>query len=78
VIVRNFCTILQNDAAALARGGGSEHNFRMSSIADLAALVARHVPRTGMVSTPIHRLSLFRADEPTVPLSAVYDASDVL
>ncbi|MEG3166142.1 AraC family transcriptional regulator [Sphingomonas sp. PB2P19] len=47
----------------------------MSSIADLAALVARHVPRTGMVSTPIPRLSLFRADAPTVPLPAVYDAS---
>ena len=28
-----------------------------------------------MVSTPICRLSLFRADEPTVPLPAVYDAS---
>lgn len=28
-----------------------------------------------MVSTPIPRLSLFRADEPTVPLPAVYDAS---
>jgi AraC-like DNA-binding protein len=47
----------------------------MSTIADLAALVARHVTRTGMVSTPIDRLSLFRADEPTVPLPAVYDAS---
>lgn len=47
----------------------------MSSIADLAMLVARHVPRTGMASTPIRQLSLFRADEPTVPLPAVYDAS---
>ena len=47
----------------------------MSTIADLAALVARHVIRTGMASTPIDRLSLFRADEPTVPLPAVYDAS---
>jgi len=28
-----------------------------------------------MVSTPLPRLSLFRADEPTVPLPAVYDAS---
>jgi AraC-like DNA-binding protein len=28
-----------------------------------------------MASTPIHRLSLFRADEPTAPLPAVYDAS---
>jgi len=47
----------------------------MSTIGDLAALVARHVTRTGMASTPIDRLSLFRADEPTVPLPAVYDAS---
>ena len=28
-----------------------------------------------MVSTPIDRLSLFRADQPTVPLPAVYNAS---
>jgi AraC-like DNA-binding protein len=47
----------------------------MSTIADLAALVARSISRTGMVSTLIDRLSLFRADEPTVPLPAVYDAS---
>jgi len=47
----------------------------MSRIADLAALVARHISGTGMVQTPIARLSLFRADEPTVPLPAVYDAS---
>ncbi len=47
----------------------------MSTIADLAALAAHHIPRTGMVSTAIDRLSLFRADEPTVPLPAVYDAS---
>ncbi len=75
MIVRSCCTILRNDDDVLASGGASEHNLRMSSIADLAALVARHVPRTGMVSTPIRRLSLFRADEPTVPLPAVYDAS---
>lgn len=47
----------------------------MSTIADLTALAAHHIPRTGMVSTAIDRLSLFRADEPTVPLPAVYDAS---
>jgi len=74
-IIRNHCTILRKDDHALATAGTSEHTFRMSSIANLAALVARHVPRTGMVSTPIRRLSLFRADQPTVPLPAVYDAS---
>jgi AraC-like DNA-binding protein len=59
----------------LAEAGGSGHSCGMSTIADLAALIARHVSRTGMVSTSINRLSLFRADEPTVPLPAVYDAS---
>ena len=47
----------------------------MTRIADLAALVARHITRTSMASTAVKRLSLFRADEPTVPLPAVYDAS---
>jgi AraC-like DNA-binding protein len=47
----------------------------MAVITDLATLVARHVPRTGMVATLIDRLSLFRADQPTVPLPAVYSAS---
>ena len=47
----------------------------MDRIATLATLIARHVPRTGMTSTPIANLSLFRADRPTVPLPAVYDAS---
>src|SRR3954471_4853491 len=47
----------------------------MNRIADLATLIGRQIPRTGMVSTSIARLSLFRADEPTVPLPAVYDAS---
>jgi AraC-like DNA-binding protein len=59
----------------LAMAGANEHSSRMASITDLAALVARHVPKTGMVSTSIGGLSLFRADEPTVPLPAVYDAS---
>jgi len=47
----------------------------MDRLSELAALIARHIPRTGMVGTSIARLSLFRADEPTVPLPAVYDAS---
>jgi AraC-like DNA-binding protein len=47
----------------------------MYRIDELAALIARHIPRTGMVATGLARLSLFRADEPTVPLPAVYDAS---
>ena len=47
----------------------------MSKHSDLAAHIARHVTRTGMVKTAIPRLSLFRADEPTQPLPAVYEAS---
>lgn len=47
----------------------------MDGIEELAALVGRRVDRTGMAATSIPRLSLFRADEPTVPLPAVYEAS---
>ena len=55
--------------------GNSGHGPSMSTIADLAALVARDVTRTGMASMPMDRLSLFCADEPTLPLPAVCDAS---
>ena len=61
--------------AALAPTSAPGHTGRMDRIAELAAMIARHVPRTGMASTPVARLSLFRADEPTIPLPAVYDAS---
>ncbi|SOB87923.1 transcriptional regulator, AraC family [Sphingomonas guangdongensis] len=47
----------------------------MFSIDHLAALVAKHVPRTGMKATAIAHVSLFRADEPTTPVPAVYEAS---
>ncbi|MFK4002894.1 AraC family transcriptional regulator N-terminal domain-containing protein [Qipengyuania sp. NPDC077563] len=47
----------------------------MSKHSELAAHIARHVGRTGMVDTAIPQLSLFRADEPTQPLPAVYEAS---
>ena len=47
----------------------------MQQISELAALIARQVPRTGMVDTAIPRLSLFRADQPTEPLPAVYEES---
>jgi AraC-like DNA-binding protein len=65
----------ESNIVMLAGASGWEHSSPMRSITHLAALVARHVPRTGMVNTSIKRLSLFRADEPTVPLPAVYDAS---
>ncbi len=47
----------------------------MSKHSELAEHIARHVARTGMVDTAITRLSLFRADKPTHPLPAVYEAS---
>lgn len=47
----------------------------MDRIAELAALVECHVPRTGMTGTALSRLSLFRADEPTAPVPAIYEAS---
>ena len=47
----------------------------MGKHSELAEHIAQHVPRTGMVNTAIARLSLFRADEPTQPLPAVYEAS---
>lgn len=47
----------------------------MSKHSELAAHIARHVGRTGMIDTAMTRLSLFRADEPTQPLPAVYEAS---
>ena len=47
----------------------------MTKIAELAALIGRHIAETGMTGTALARLSLFRADEATVPLPAVYDAS---
>jgi AraC-like DNA-binding protein len=47
----------------------------MDRITELAALIGRHVPRTGMVDTAVPALSLFRADAPTAPLPAVYEAS---
>jgi AraC-like DNA-binding protein len=59
----------------VAESAAGEHEARMDRITDLAALIARHVSRTGMADTPVPRLSLFRADAPTVPLPAVYEAS---
>ena len=34
----------------------------MNTIKNLGALIALHISRTGMVSTSVERLSLFRAD----------------
>ncbi len=47
----------------------------MRTVADLTALIARHLPASGMIATALPRLSLFRADAPSAPLPAVYEAS---
>lgn len=47
----------------------------MRSVSALAALISRHLPAPGMIATALPHLSLFRADAPTAPLPAVYDAS---
>lgn len=47
----------------------------MRSISDLAAQIMRHAPHPGMVGTAVPRLSLIRADQSTVPVPAVYEAS---
>jgi AraC-like DNA-binding protein len=47
----------------------------MDRITTLAAHISRHIEQTGMRITPVPRLSLFRADEPTVPVPVVYEAS---
>jgi AraC-like DNA-binding protein len=47
----------------------------MQSMNQLAGIIARHAPATGMYGTAIPNLSLFRADRPTLPIPSVYEAS---
>lgn len=47
----------------------------MRSISDLAAQIMQHTPEAGMASTAVPRLSLIRADQPSMPVPAVYEAS---
>ena len=47
----------------------------MDRLSDLTALMGRHIPKSGMVSTAIRRLSLFRLDQPSGAVPAVYEAS---
>lgn len=47
----------------------------MDRMAQLAAIITRHAPATGMYSTALPCLSLFRADRPTLPIPSVYAAS---
>lgn len=47
----------------------------MDNMAQLAETITRYAPETGMYGTAIPRLSLFRADRPTLPIPSVYEAS---
>ncbi|WP_116092444.1 AraC family transcriptional regulator [Sphingomonas crusticola] len=47
----------------------------MDQMAELSAIITRHAPATGMYATPVRCLSLFRADQPTLPIPSVYEAS---
>ncbi|RWE76803.1 MAG: AraC family transcriptional regulator [Mesorhizobium sp.] len=47
----------------------------MNKIADLAQLISRFAPVSGMSGTAVPRLSLIRADHPSTPVPAVYEAS---
>jgi AraC-like DNA-binding protein len=47
----------------------------MDKMAELSEIITRHAPATGMYATPVKCLSLFRADQPTLPIPSVYEAS---
>lgn len=47
----------------------------MEKIDHLAEIIARHMPEPGLIQTNVPRLSLIRADEPSSPVPAVYEAS---
>jgi AraC-like DNA-binding protein len=47
----------------------------MEKIDELAELIARFAPNSGMACTKVPRLSLIRANQPSAPIPAVYEAS---
>ena len=47
----------------------------MDRIAELAAAIDRHVDGTGICTTAMPHVSLIRADQPSTPTPAVYEAS---
>ena len=47
----------------------------MDRVAQLSTLIDRHVVGTGICSTAMPRVSLIRADAPSTPTPAVYEAS---
>lgn len=47
----------------------------MDRIVELAAIIDRHVHGTGICTTAMPRVSVIRADQPSTPTPAVYEAS---
>lgn len=47
----------------------------MHDITDLATTILRHTPESGMAGTAVQRLTLIRADQPSMPVPSVYEAS---
>ncbi|HYW14653.1 MAG TPA: AraC family transcriptional regulator [Allosphingosinicella sp.] len=47
----------------------------METMKQLADIIMRHVPESGMNGTAVPRLSLYRVDRPTSPIPAVYEPS---
>ena len=47
----------------------------MEKITELARLIARHAPDSGMSGTAVARLTLIRSNQPSAPVPAVYEAS---
>ena len=47
----------------------------MDRMDELATVIMRHGPKAGMAGTAMPRLSLIRADQPSMPVPAVYEAS---
>lgn len=47
----------------------------MNKIVELAEIIDRHVDEPGLCATVMPRLSLIRADQPSTPTPAVYEAS---
>lgn len=67
--------ILQIRAPCLAASLGIMDQDRMRNVADLASAITRHAPVSGMSGTEVPRLTLIRANQPSHPVPAVYEAS---
>lgn len=52
-----------------------DRNSFMDRMAHFAQIITQHTPAAGMYGTALRRLSLFRAERPTLPIPSVYEAS---